>query len=112
MLSDVLDYQIEIEKLLAANSRKTDWNREYHYFKTQLKNLQHERLIHLLVTMTVGIAALVSYLSLAKNFSLPTFLLCLILLPLFGAYIIHYRKLENTTQYWYQILKKLSRLRF
>lgn len=110
MLKEMLVYQNEIEKLISENSVTTNWIKEYDFFNIQLKNIQHERFIHLLITLSVGIAALVSCLSLSFKFSLPIFFLNLILLPLFGAYIFHYRKLENLTQYWYLLLKKLKTL--
>ena len=64
--------------------------------------LQHERLLHLLVMLTVGLATLVTYL-----FSLLTeqwFLTvpALMLSILFVAYLFYYRKLENTVQSWYK----------
>ena len=107
MPSDFLSYQKEIETLLAGHPPKTNWKKHYHFFKLQLRNLQHERLIHLLVTLTVGLATLISCLSLTQYFSPVILLLTLILLPLFGAYIFHYRQLENTTQYWYRLLRQL-----
>jgi len=110
MLKEMLVYQKYIEKLIAENSSKTNWGKEYNFFKIQLKNFQHERLIHLLVTLTVGMATMISSLFLSINFSWSTLCLNIVLLPLFGAYIFHYRKLENVTQYWYLILKKLKKL--
>lgn len=107
MLREMLAYQREIEKLIVENSDKTNWKKEYKFFEIQLKNFQHERLIHLLVTLAVGVATLISCLFLSVNFSWPILGLNLILLPLFMAYIFHYRRLENTTQSWYLLLRKL-----
>lgn len=100
MLGKMRRYQKEIERLLEINSFKVDWEKEYQFFQIQLKNLQHERLIHLLVMLATGLAAIVSV-------TINVYL-SLILLPLFGAYIWHYYRLENTTQSWYGLLEKLN----
>lgn len=93
-------YQREIERLLEISSFKVNWKKEYQFFQLQLKNLQHERLVHLLVMLTTGLAAIVSV-------TINVYL-SLILLPLFGAYIWHYYKLENTTQSWYHLLERIK----
>ncbi len=103
----MVDYQRDIEALLMGNIKGIDWEKEYKFFKIQLKNLQHERLIHLLVTLGVGLATLISALVLSIKYFFPTLLICGILLPLFMAYVFYYFKLENITQHWYLILKEL-----
>lgn len=61
---------------------------------------QHERLIHLLVTLAY---ALLFFISLVVSIYIPIFrliglILCLFLIP----YVIHYFKLENGVQYLYK----------
>lgn len=71
-----------------------------------IKNLQHERLVHLLVTLAVGLGALISFCfaALAKNTSL--YVVTALLLLLFVPYIFHYYKLENTLQKLYKTKRK------
>ena len=107
MLENMIAYQQKIEQLIKNDSSDTDWGRESSYFQTKLEYLQHERLIHLLVTLTVGLACLISCFAYMAYLKAPLAILCLILLPLFLAYIIHYRKLENSTQNCYHTLDKL-----
>lgn len=61
---------------------------------------QHERLIHLLVTLAY---ALLFFISLVVSIYIPIFrliglILCLFLIP----YVLHYFKLENGVQYLYK----------
>lgn len=110
MINTMSAYQKKIENILKDNPGKIDWQHEYNYFLIQLKNLQHERLIHLIVTMTVGLAVLITGLTLISTYTIFTLCLSIILLPLFTAYIIHYQKLENMTQKWYTLLDKMNNL--
>jgi len=108
MLDDMIKYQKDLEKLLDENSTGTDWKKELKFFKTRLLHLQIERLIHLLVTLTVGLAALASCCMTVIYKSNLFGVLDVILIVLFFAYILHYRKLENTTQGWYSTLDKIK----
>lgn len=75
----------------------------------RLSYLQHERLLHLLVTLTVGLAALVTCITTLLLPLLTLYLLDGVLLVLFAAYLVHYRKLENTAQEWYGRLSEMGR---
>lgn len=75
---------------------------EYNYHKLHIHNLQHERLIHLLVLMTT-IAVLMTFFVLSFIFTNPfIYLALLILFVLTVFYIRHYYILENTLSKWYQ----------
>lgn len=80
----------EIDKILSFHEKKLSW-------------LMHERLIHLIVTFITVILVLFSmslilFLPDTLPFSLPLFLVLLVLLFF---YIRHYFFLENTVQSWY-----------
>jgi len=109
MIKKLLQSQEDIEQLLKNDSAQTNWSQEIDWFNKQLKHLQHERLIHLIVTLAVGIASIISFSTTLFHPIVPIFFLDFILISLFTAYIFHYRKLENTTQYWYSILKKIKK---
>jgi len=109
MLQHLFSYQNETEKLLADSPAKTSWDKELSHFNTAFTHLQVERLIHLIVTMTVGIATLVSCVA---TFVVPApalLVVDVVLIVLFLAYILHYRKLENTAQSWYVLLRALQK---
>jgi Ca2+/Na+ antiporter len=81
--------------------------REYH--KVQIEIMQHERLVHLLVTISFAFFFLISVLS-AVIFERPEiFPLGLLILALLVPYIIHYYKLENGVQKWYGIYSQIDR---
>lgn len=66
--------------------------------------LQHERLIHLLVMLTTGIATVLMTLAVLFTGSLVLGLLAIILSILFLAYVLFYRKLELMVYRWYDYL--------
>ena len=63
-----------------------------------IKFFQHERLVHLIVTFFVGIAAILFLISFLLLENIYLFILFLITLFLFIPYIFHYYYLENGTQ--------------
>ncbi len=74
----------------------------------QIRFFQHERLIHLMVTLFFGILVLACTLLLTVSFSLPISLLMLLSLILLIPYIRHYYLLENGTQKLYVYYDLLS----
>jgi len=73
---------------------------------TQIKFLQHERLIHLLVTLFISFC-LLTFLVLFLFLNLFWFLIVfVILVALTIFYFFHYYKLENTVIRWYFIYNK------
>jgi hypothetical protein len=108
MLEELIAYRKTLDQLLHDNPEGTDWKRETKLFHTKFLHLQIERLIHLLVTLTVGLAALISCLATMAYPMVPLYVLDAILMILFLAYILHYRKLENTAQSWYVLFDTLK----
>lgn len=83
------------------------------YHVKRVRDFQHERLIHLLVTFFFGtlfIAALLAwaYMPPAGN-PWPFYLLLVILTVLEAAYIRHYYQLENGVQSLYELTEKLGK---
>lgn len=77
---------------------------------TQLGFMQHERLVHFLVCILVGLAFFIA-LGMALYFrGTGLFLLALILLGLLAPYLWHYYFLENTTQRIYVLYNRLAAL--
>jgi hypothetical protein len=105
----MISYHNEISQLLKINPSKTDWDKELSLFIVQLRNLQNERLMHLLVMLFVGIATLISLLFtfLYQNLALVLFDISLVFL--FIGYLLYYRKLENTVQNAYLLLEELHK---
>lgn len=82
-----------------------------------ISRMQHERLIHLLVTLFFGLVIfmLLSAALLLQNAALPRlqkgglWALLVLMIPLESAYIVHYFYLENGVQRWYKLADELSR---
>ncbi|MBU1243553.1 hypothetical protein KKD52_00760 [Myxococcota bacterium] len=76
-----------------------------------IARMQHERLIHLIVTMFIALFALLSVGFAVITHELFAFALCLLLLGLVSAYLVHYFRLENGVQRWYHLADELRRRR-
>jgi hypothetical protein len=85
-----------------------DWRGLAAFHGERIARMQHERLIHLLVTFFV-----VTYFLLVLGFvllhpDLPGLLLLPLLLSLSAAYLLHYFRLENGVQRWYHLADRLA----
>ena len=76
----------------------------------QIGFFQHERLIHLIVTVLFALMTMSVFLLAVTNFAPWTGVLLLLLLVLLIPYIRHYWLLENGTQKLYQYYDKLEEL--
>ena len=76
----------------------------------QIGFFQHERLIHLIVTVLFALMTILVFLVAVTNFELWTGILLLLLLALLIPYIKHYYLLENGTQKLYRFYDKLEEL--
>lgn len=80
----------DLEELLRLHALKLVW-------------LQHERLVHLIVTLLIAVLFLFTiwlFIALGNPYVL---ILIAIVFVLLGAYIRHYFFLENRVQYWYRL---------
>ena len=73
----------------------------------KLEWLQHERLVHFLVTMLTAAGFLFALGVWIYTGTAAVSLLALGILVLLFFYILHYFRLENTVQHWYNIAEKL-----
>ena len=69
----------------------------------QIGFFQHERLIHLIVTLAFAVLTILSVGILILSISIPTVLLSLLLTIMLIAYIKHYYVLENGVQKLYNL---------
>lgn len=101
----------EIELILKGGDRKVDWKRVLEDHRETTKLLQHERLIHLLVTLAVAMMFLMTTMFSLFHQSMILLTIDFLLLVLLLPYIWHYFRLENGVQklYWLdrEIQKKL-----
>lgn len=101
-------YDIKIKKILSAKASDTDWKNVLENHKEMIAKIQHERLIHLLVTIFVGIVMSASAFITILTQKTDLLIFCIPLIFLFVAYLFHYRFLENTTQNWYLLEEEIK----
>lgn len=99
----ILNYLIEIETKLENNTKFT--KEEISILKDKINYFNHERLIHLLVTLFFVIFTLIflGFSLLSYIFLIPFFIGCIFLI----FYIRHYFFLENAVQYMYKLYDQI-----
>lgn len=91
----ITDYQKEVE----GNLKKKIFTKEdLEDYKVMVGYFEHERLVHLLVTITVIILTCFFFYMFSIMPSVFLFLLVIILIILLGFYLYHYYFLENNVQ--------------
>lgn len=101
MRNRILAYSRKIEKILAEDSSDTDWITILDDLLIQINFFQHERLIHLIVTITFAILEMLSVCLTVFIENPASLLLSVIILCLLIPYIRHYYLLENEVQKMY-----------
>ena len=109
MKERILNYRNRIDKLLKENSEDTDWNKVMDEHLTQIGFFQHERLIHLIVTVLFAILTFICVGTYIISGEIYVLALIGILLVLLVPYIMHYYLLENETQKMYDQYDKILR---
>ena len=100
----------EMVRAALQENRVTPALTELH--REKIAMLQHERLIHLIVTVMVVITelfALALVLLHPDVVGIPGAVVVLALAVLLGFYFYHYFFLENTVQRWYRILDEMNK---
>lgn len=101
MKKRITGYRERIDRLLAEAPKGTDWQSVLEEHLVQIAFFQHERLIHLIVTVTFAILTLLSFGVMLLSEFLPVLGLTVLLLVLLVPYIGHYYTLENEVQKMY-----------
>ena len=94
-------YRDRIQALLDADDPTTDWEATRREHLVQISFFQHERLIHLLVTLAFALMELISIVAALLAVHPLVWLLSLLFLVLLVPYLVHYYHLENGTQELY-----------
>ena len=112
MRKRLMTYRRRIDDLLESNDPDLDWDAIIDEHLVQVSFFQHERLVHLLVTLAFALMELASAVA-AVLLPQPVIgVLALLLLVLLVPYIVHYYFLENETQKLYaQYDRMLERAR-
>ena len=102
MKKRIIGYRERIDHLLQTDSKETDWCQVLEDHFAQIAFFQHERLIHLILTVTFAVLAILSFGIMLLSGFLPVLGLTGLLLVLLIPYIGHYYTLENEVQKMYQ----------
>ena len=100
------NYISELENKIKNNKIDKDLAEEV---LTTIGFFQHERFVHLLVTVFVGISCILFLLGSLHFGLIGLFLLFLITILLFIPYIFHYYYLENGTQKLYDLYFEIKK---
>lgn len=112
MKKQILTYQKYINELLDSNRSETNWNVIAKIHLEKIAFYQHERLIHLLVTLAFAVFEFLSIGFCVMSENMMMLVLSGAVLILLVPYIMHYYFLENEVQKMYlvydEILKKCN----
>ena len=98
-----------MEALLAQPPEGIGWDAVLREHLTQVSFFQHERLIHLIVTVTFAILTMLALAIYCIAEYMPMLALIVLLLVLLIPYIGHYYTLENEVQKMYQQYDEMLR---
>ena len=101
MKKRIVGYRKRIDALLEQSPEGIDWAAVLQEHLTQVSFFQHERLIHLIVTVTFALLTVSALAIYCIADYMPILLLMLLLLVLLIPYIGHYYTLENEVQKMY-----------
>lgn len=111
MKQRLVNYMNDINDTLSNPPQEIDWNKLKASHLVQIQFFQHERLIHLIVTVTFAILTILSTFAVIITQYMPLLALTLLFFVLLIPYIGHYYTLENGVQklyeYYDQIEEKL-----
>jgi hypothetical protein len=103
-----LEHEKKIKAALAGKKGQTAWRTLYEQHLVKTKLLQHERLIHLLVTLAFGLFALLSFFTVFILNQVIIIIPAALFLATAFVYVIHYYRLENMTLRWYKLADQLA----
>ena len=102
------DHEARIRERLDRAQVGEDWPALRDRHLRMIGWMQHERLIHLLVTLAFGVALLAALAMALTAPSVLVYALAVLLLLLFIPYVGHYFFLENTVQRWYRLADEID----
>jgi len=102
-------HEERIKKDLAFGRGRAYFARLAEFHEQQVRRMQHERLIHLLVTLFIGLFLLITVGLAMLQPGLAVATLAVLFLALESAYVIHYFRLENGVQRWYKLGNKIRK---
>ena len=96
-----------VEKKLASCQSLSELNTLFDEHKDKIIFMQHERIVHFLVTLMFALILSIFVAALLFIENIALLILVTIIIVLLGAYIKHYYFLENTVQHMYVIYDEM-----
>ena len=107
MIAYMKKHESYMQEVLANKPDRDKLKELLAYHDQQIQWMQHERLVHLIVTLFVCLFAMIVFCFSVIQTSVPAIILFVLLLILSGAYLIHYYRLENGVQKWYFVSSQI-----
>jgi len=98
-----------INNVLSSNDDNVEWDKVKLFHEKQIGFIQHERLIHLLVTLAFALFMIISVYFTLLYPKTEILILDVLILSLLVPYIFHYLGLENGIQRWYDISNEIDK---
>lgn len=111
MKKELTAYMQKMDEILKESSPDSDWESICREHLVHIQFFQHERFVHLIVTVIFALLAFASVWILYFAFSPAVLMLTLLLFVLLIPYIKHYYFLENGVQKLYRQYDMLTELR-
>ena len=102
MKKRILNYLAQTDALLENPAEDINWEEEIKHHLIQIEFFQHERLIHLIVTVLFALMTTFCLIGMVLSFHISLVILLIPLLILLFPYISHYYLLENGVQKMYR----------
>ena len=110
MTKQIRAYLAVLEEFLSAEHSEEELLKMRAELLQRIAFYQHERLIHLIVTMSFGVFFMLSLIMYFTQGGIGLLLLIVIFLVMLAAYIKHYYFLENSVQKMYLYYYKVEKL--
>jgi hypothetical protein len=107
MIGYLKRHEKHINTLLESNIHQ-DWGKILFEHERKIHYLQHERMIHLLVMLFVGLFTLLSFFFALLLARIELYIIIAVFLSLCIPYIYHYYQLENGVQRLYRLSNKIE----
>ena len=104
-------YMEEIQRRLEEYANQTELEEIFLEHKDKIAFMQHERIVHFLVTMMFAIVLAIFVCAFLFTENPALFVLVVIIMVLLGFYIKHYYFLENTVQEMYKLYDEMLIMR-
>lgn len=100
-------YMKSAEERLDSCSSMKEWKKLFDEHKDKIAFMQHERIVHFLVTMMFALILTILIAALLFTTNLAVLVLVTIMVVLIAFYIKHYYFLENTVQKMYKLYDRM-----